>query len=130
MIMVYRICISDCDKRLKLRIKFVCENVFEALDMPVEFIDITALSMLKDFYNDDGCIYIYAEDNNVIDSEELVDFFILNSIGIRLIVIADSNLKLYRFLPAEPFALINTDSIETEIVSNLRLIAGKNFTQK
>lgn len=114
-----KVCILDADKERSSAIKFICIKVFEAFETECEFKTAENFDEIKELLYEKSIIF-YNEKNNVICSDEFVNYMITHNNKAFVFAMADTRKMLYRLLPASPYALIDTDSFEEQIIAKLK----------
>lgn len=121
------ICIMDRDIKRVERIKYIIKVVLAAQEITAEFIENPDRHIMEEYLRNSNCIFIYNECNDCIEASELVDYLIINSYKATFVAMADTSYKLFRFLPANPFLLMNSVVNEQEFMEKISLAIKNAF---
>lgn len=116
--MIVKICIVDGHIERVSRLRFICEKVGMAIGEPLEFIEMNENNM-NSLVNDPSCIIVFNEDNPWISMDVFVDSVISEGGRSIIIALAKEQKIRFRFLPAYPFALIDTNHYEELIAGTI-----------
>lgn len=117
--MEIKICIIDgCVDRTS-KLKFICERVGQAINEQIEFVAINE-NEIKSLVNDQFCIIIIFDDNPWISIDDFVNIVISDGGSAVIIALAKEQRIRFRYLPAHPFALVDTTHYEELIAIKVK----------